>query len=182
MAPRAPQIKTADKALFLDRDGIICKPLPRGEYLVRWDQFVFQDGIRGLVEFAKQKGYRVIVATNQSQVARGLLLEGDLADIHDKMNQELPGLLDRVYYCPHIDEDNCECRKPKPGLLTHAASDFGIDLTKSFFVGDSFKDVNAGTAAGCITVFLHNEYNREEFEKCRPHYAVRRLGEVKAIL
>ena len=175
-------MKTADKALFLDRDGIICKPLPRGEYLVRWDQFVFQDGIRDLAEFAKRKGYRVIIATNQPQVARGLLLEGDLADIHDKMNQGLPGLLDGIYQCPHVDEDNCECRKPKPGLLARAALDLGIDLAKSFFLGDSFKDVNAGTAAGCITIFLHNEYNREEFEKCRPHYVVRNLGEVKAIL
>ena len=98
-----------------------------------------------------------MVITNQSGIARGYFTEETLAQIHEKMKEELAGQgahVDAIYYCPHHPDDNCDCRKPKPGLLLQAARDFNIDLGRSFVVGDTEQDVEAGKASGCKTVFL----------------------------
>lgn len=167
-----------EKALFLDRDGVICKALPRGEYLVRWDEFELIDGIIELLEAAKKKGYKLLVIANQAQIAKGLMEIETLHEVHKKMRNLLRGLLDEIYFCPHKEGDGCECRKPKPGLAHRAIEEFDIDPAQSFFIGDSDKDIQAGKAIGAKTVFVRNEYNAEELKKCDPDFVCNAVAEI----
>lgn len=169
------------KALFLDRDGVICEAMPRGEYLTRWEQFALMPGIAELILDAKKNGYVVLVATNQSQIRRGLMREEELQDIHGRMRKLLPGI-DWVYYCPHIDEDDCDCRKPKSGLFLRAQKEFGVVFENSIMVGDSDRDVRAGQAVGCKAVFVKNTYNAHELARCAPDAVVSEVSEARTLL
>ena len=167
------------KVLFLDRDGVICRAMPRGEYLTSLDQWELMPGIVELLEAARQAGYLAVVVTNQSAVNRGLLKTETLTEIHDYMKNQLRDPFTAIYQCPHVDQDMCECRKPKPGMMLQAAQDLGVNLAESLIVGDSHKDVLAGRAAGVgLTVFLRNEHNEHERERCEPHHTVDDLREV----
>ncbi|MGC9611142.1 MAG: HAD family hydrolase [Minisyncoccia bacterium] len=171
-----------NKALFLDRDGIICEALPRGEYLVDWSEFKLLPGIEDFLAAAKRKEYRLFVITNQGQIAKGLMKVETLNEVHKNMRELLLGMIDEVYYCPHKSGDGCECRKPKPALMFRAIQDFNVDPTRSFFIGDSDKDVNAGEAIGARTIFLKNEHNAEELKKCSPDFVCNTLAEMKEII
>lgn len=170
------------KALFLDRDGVICEALPRSQYLTRWEEFKLMPGIGELIDDAKIKGYLAIVITNQPQISRGMVSEKEIISINGRMNELLDGKLDAVYHCPHRNEDNCDCRKPKPGMLLNAGKDFEIDFSESFFLGDADKDIKAGQAAGCRTIFLNNEHNKEELKNCAPDFVIDSLEEVSKII
>ncbi|MBI4085306.1 MAG: HAD family hydrolase [Candidatus Liptonbacteria bacterium] len=170
------------RALFLDRDGVICEAMPRGQYLTRLEEFKLLPGIIGLIDEAKNKGYFVIVITNQPQISRGMVSEAEVISINDKMNELLGMKLDAIYYCPHRNEDNCDCRKPKPGMFLKAAKDFDIDFSGSFFLGDSDKDVKPGKAIGCKTIFLKNEHNGEELKNCSPDFVIESLKEAEKII
>lgn len=174
-----------NKAVFLDRDGIINKALPRGEYLTELEQFELQDGIAGLIRHFKGLGYLIITITNQAQIAKGMLPLEKLKKIHDHMLEQLTAAnakIDKIYYCPHQNSDNCECRKPNIGLLLKAIDEFSIDPSSSFFIGDSDKDINAGFTIGCKTIFLRNEHNKEELPKCQPDFVVKGLDEILLII
>jgi len=168
------------KALFLDRDGVICKAL--GRYLVGWEEFELAEGIQDLICHAHEKGYVVAVVTNQPQIAKGFLTQEGLHDIHAKMREILGSKIHAIYYCPHRDEDACACRKPKPGMLLQAAQDLDIDLTKSLMVGDSNVDVNAGKTAGCKTVFVKNELNGPRLLLCSPDMVVKDVRELLTLI
>ncbi len=170
------------KALFLDRDGVICEALPRGKYLTSWGQFKLTNYIADLINYAKNKDYLIIVVTNQSQIAKGLINEQEFNSINEKTKEALSGKLDAVYYCPHRNEDNCDCRKPKSGMLLKAGEDFGIDFSQSFFLGDSDKDMGAGRAVGCKTIFLRNEHNAEELKNCTPNFIINSLEKAAEII
>jgi len=146
-----------NKAVFLDRDGVINrKPAPH-DYVKKWSEFEFIPGIEKLIKRVNEKGYLVIVVTNQRGIARGLMAKRDLEEIHRKMKEELKkkgAKIDAIYYCPHDVEDNCNCRKPKPGMILKAAKDFNIDLADSIAIGDSGPDIMAGKAAGCKTMLV----------------------------
>jgi histidinol-phosphate phosphatase family protein len=168
-----------NKALFLDRDGVICEALPRGEYLVSWDQFKLLEGIKEFLAGAKKKGYKIFVITNQGQIAKGLMKIETLHEVHRKMRELLPGMIDEVYYCPHKNGDGCECRKPKPALMLRAIRDFDVDPAQSFFIGDSDKDVKAGEAIGAKTIFLKNKHNVGELKECSPDFVCDTLAEME---
>jgi D-glycero-D-manno-heptose 1,7-bisphosphate phosphatase len=104
----------------------------------------------------KNLGFLLLVVTNQPDVARGTQTLGAIQAIHDAMRQTLP--LDDFLICPHDDRDGCQCRKPAPGMLMEAQQRYGIDLSRSFMVGDRWRDIDAGQAAGCRTVFLDRNY------------------------
>jgi len=123
-----------DKAIFLDRDGVVCKALnPNNDgkngYLINLEEFELLPGIEKLIETAKRKDYKVIVVTNQTQTAKRFLSQEKLHEIHLKMQNSLGNRIDKIYYCPHLQEDDCEHRKPKPGMLNKASRDFDIDLS-----------------------------------------------------
>lgn len=164
---RAKNLKQRQKAVFLDRDGTINKYVG---FLRDIDSFELIDGVSEAIKILNSSGYLVIVVTNQPVIARGELSYNELAEIHNKM-ETLLGLegayLDGIYFCPHHPHKGydgeipelkieCECRKPKPGMLLKAAEDFNIDLSRSWMVGDSENDIAAGIAAGCKTGLIGN--------------------------
>ena len=170
------------KALFLDRDGVVNQAVPLGQYITRWEEIQFQDGIEDLLERAVQRRYLPIVVTNQPQVAKGLLKIDDLIAIHHRMKNHFGNKIETFMLCPHVDEDNCKCRKPKPGLLERAGRAYDISFPQSLMVGDSWRDIQAGQAAGCQTVFLHNQYNKKELGLCKSDYTVTHLREIHDLL
>jgi D-glycero-D-manno-heptose 1,7-bisphosphate phosphatase len=146
-------------AVFLDRDGVLNRVkirdgLPVGPTELT-DFVLVKDAARS-VQRLKVAGYVVIVTTNQPELARGRLTPQVLDAMHSKLQSEVP--VDAIYVCPHDDAQNCTCRKPRPGLLVTAARDYLIDLSRSFMVGDRWRDVDAGKAAGCRTVLIECGY------------------------
>ena len=149
-------------AVFLDRDGVVNKIILRDGLPAsprNLKEFVFNDGIRDAIGRLKEWGYLIIVVTNQPDVARGNITRELLDSISRKIKQEIS--IDDIYACLHDDEDQCSCRKPKPGMLLEAAQKWKIDLAQSFMIGDTWKDVEAGRAAGCKTILLDAPYNQE---------------------
>ena len=153
------------KAIFLDRDGTINKYVG---FLRSIDEFELADGAADAVRGINDSGYLAVVVTNQPVIARGEVSVSQLEEIHCKMETLLGregAYLDAVYYCPHHPDKgfegevaalktDCECRKPKPGMLLQAARDYNIDLSRSWMIGDGWRDMEAGKAAGCKTVFI----------------------------
>lgn len=154
-------------AVFLDRDGVLNratvrngKPYPPASLA----EFELLPGVADAVRALSGAGYRVIVATNQPDVATGTQRREVVEAMHEALRRELP--VDDIRVCWHVEADNCDCRKPKPGLLTAAARDWGIDLERSVMVGDRWRDVGAGRAAGCRTIFVDHGYAEQ-----RPEHA-----------
>lgn len=150
------------KAVFLDRDGVLIKDT---NYPSDPEGIVFLKNAGKAVRLLNRKNYLVIVVTNQSGVARGFFPEINVRKINEKINQKLAkedAHIDAFYYCPHHPDENCQCRKPKTGMLQQAQKDHNIDLKKSFMIGDALKDVECGKNAGCKTILLspkkHPEY------------------------
>ena len=148
-------------AIFLDRDGVINKD---NGYVSQRDDFEFIEGaIEACIEFQK-KGYLLVVITNQSGIARGLFSEDQFNTLTEWMDWSMADRgvdLDGIYYCPHHSEEgqgeykiDCECRKPKPGMLMNAIEDLNIDVEASILIGDKVSDLQAGIAAGVKTNYL----------------------------
>lgn len=141
-------------AVILDRDGVVNVKQPKGHYVTKWDEFIWIPGSIEAIRLLKEKGYRVIIVTNQAGIARGMMTQCDLEDIHRAMQKELAlqgASIDAIYVCPHGWNEGCECRKPNPGMLFNAQRDYHLDLSKTFFIGDDVRDLEAGERAGCIT-------------------------------
>jgi D-glycero-D-manno-heptose 1,7-bisphosphate phosphatase len=131
-------------------------------------------GARDALERLSRSIPFLFVITNQPDVARGAQSRERVEAMNDELARSLP--ISRVYACFHDDADNCECRKPKPGALLAAAEEFGIDLRSSFMVGDRWRDIDAGAAAGCTTIFLDRGYD-ERMPGHAPDLVVRTLDE-----
>ena len=143
-----------NRAVFIDRDGTMAKDVP---YCSRPEDFELFPTTSEAIRLLNQSGFKVIVVTNQSGVARGYFTEGTLAKIHQKMKSELErqgAYVDSIYYCPHRLDDDCDCRKPKPKLALQAAREYNIDLKNSFVVGDLQVDIELGKAVGCQTILI----------------------------
>ena len=145
------------RAVFLDRDGVINRNCPRAhDYIKSPDELELLPGVGEAIRELNEAGFLVIVATNQRGVARGMMTVEDLDAVNGEMESQLRGFgarIDAVYVCPHNDGE-CDCRKPKPGLLLKAIDDFGIDVDGSWMVGDHGTDVEAGRAAGVRTLLI----------------------------
>ena len=143
-----------DKAAFLDRDGVINRKAPDGQYVTCWEEFHFLPGVTEAIAQLNGAGFSVIVVTNQRCVAKGLLTETDLESLHQRMADHLASAgakIDAIYCCPHELEPTCSCRKPAPGMLFDAARSRDLDLASSWMIGDSVADIQAGKSAGCRT-------------------------------
>lgn len=140
-------------AIFIDRDGVI--NYNRNDYVKSWDDFKFIPGTKKAIKRINETDRLLILITNQSPIGRGIFTKVTLDNIHFKMLNELGKAgahIDAIYFCPHKPDDGCDCRKPKPGLILRAASDYNIDLKKSWMIGDSDSDLMAGRDAGCKTL------------------------------
>jgi D-glycero-D-manno-heptose 1,7-bisphosphate phosphatase len=158
------QAPVMTRAAFLDRDGVINKKAPDDHYVIRWEDFHFLPGVVEGIAQLNRAGLRVIVVTNQRCVAKGLLTEAELINLHQRMTEHLAragATIDAIYYCPHGHEACCNCRKPAPGMLLEAARFHGIDLAASWMIGDSNSDIQAGKSAGCRTARLSGKQRVE---------------------
>jgi D-glycero-D-manno-heptose 1,7-bisphosphate phosphatase len=149
------------RAVFLDRDGTL--NIDRG-YIVEPSEIELYPNAGAVLQMLNSKGYLVIIISNQSAIGRGLMTEKQF----EKVNQAIWDLLrqsnayyDALYYCPHIPNDKCECRKPKPGLIFQAALDFNSDLSASYVIGDKLSDIEAGQCAGCKTILIRTGFGKE---------------------
>ena len=150
--------------IFLDRDGVINEN--RSDYVKSWSEYRFLPGSLEAIAKLTQAGHRIIVCTNQAAIAKGLISFGTIEDIHDRMLAEIQrtgGAIERVYYCPHGKDENCDCRKPRPGLLLQASRELGLDLSDAVLVGDSISDMCAGLAAGVHTILVLTGLGIEQF-------------------
>jgi D-glycero-D-manno-heptose 1,7-bisphosphate phosphatase len=164
------------RAVFLDRDGVLNDAPVRGgrPYSPRTvADFKILPGVPEALAKLKKAGFLLVVATNQPDVGRGDMAGSELEAMHDAMMAALP--IDQIKVCPHDDRDSCLCRKPKPGMLTTAAEEKGIDLSKSYMVGDRWRDVDCGTAAGVTSIFIQRRY--EEQQPTAQAYTARDLVE-----
>lgn len=155
-------------AVFLDRDGTLNV---EKNYLYRAEDFEFIPGALEAVSMLNRAGFLVVVLTNQSGIARGFYSEADLHQLHrhvDTMLVAAGARVDAWYYCPHHPEGRepyqqaCDCRKPLPGMLLQAAAEHGIDLSRSWMIGDKAVDVEAGFAAGCRPLLVLTGYGSFE--------------------
>jgi D-glycero-D-manno-heptose 1,7-bisphosphate phosphatase len=147
------------RAAFLDRDGVINRKPPEGQYVIRWEEMQILPGVAEAIILLIRAGFCVIVVSNQRCVGKGLLTVRELDLIHLRMCQELAtagAVITEVYYCPHETQPPCSCRKPAPGMLLAAARAHEIDLTASWMIGDSEIDVEAGRNAACRTARILN--------------------------
>jgi D-glycero-D-manno-heptose 1,7-bisphosphate phosphatase len=144
------------RAVFIDRDGVINRKFPEGQYVTSWEQMELLPGVPAALRELRRAGFVIVVATNQSAVGRQKLTAEGLEAIHRRMLAELAreGAIIDAVYCPHDGSFMCECRKPRPGMLLLAAKEHAIDLSRSWMVGDAPSDIQAGQAAGCRTVWL----------------------------
>lgn len=153
------------KTVFLDRDGVINRRRPEGDYVKCWEEFEFLPQAPEALRLLKEAGLRLIIVTNQRGIARGLMTNSDLEEIHRHMLAELTRLrasVDAIYYCPH-EEGTCECRKPRDGLFRQARRDFpDIDFASSAVIGDSLTDMEVGAQLGCWTVLIADGETKEK--------------------
>jgi D-glycero-D-manno-heptose 1,7-bisphosphate phosphatase len=148
------------RAVFLDRDGVLVETDVRdgAAYAVTTlDEFRVAPDAAAQVARLRAAGLICIVFTNQPEVARGTIAPDVIAAMHDRLRASVP--VDDVYVCPHDDADACACRKPRPGMLQDAAARWELSLVDSFVIGDRWRDIDAGRAAGCYTVLLEREYS-----------------------
>lgn len=152
--------------IILDRDGVI--NFDSLEYIKSPDEWIPIPGSLEAVALLNRAGFKVIVATNQSGVARGYYDIETLDAIHEKMMRELAsvgGYVEEIFFCPHHPEEACACRKPKPGMLEAIQKKFGITLTDTYYIGDSLADVGAARAVGCKLLLVMTGNGRTTLER-----------------
>jgi D-glycero-D-manno-heptose 1,7-bisphosphate phosphatase len=159
-----PKAELNRHAVFLDRDGTVADEVGYVNHIERFNVFPFA---AAAIRRLNEAQVPVIVVTNQSGVARGFFPETLIGEIHDKMKQQLAAAgahVDGVYYCPHIREHNCRCRKPFPGMLEDAARDHGLELAGSTLVSDRYDDISMAHDVGCRSILVLTGYGRGEYE------------------
>jgi transaldolase len=169
------------QAIFLDRDGVINraivrdgKPYPPAGL----DELEILQDVPLALRKLKEAGYRLIVVTNQPDVARGKQSKSVVEQIHKKLFDVLP--IDDILVCYHDDSDQCDCRKPAPGLLFRAAKQYDIDLNSSFMIGDRWRDIQAGQSAGCTTIWIDCHY--DEPHQVQPHWQVASFADAAKVI
>jgi D-glycero-D-manno-heptose 1,7-bisphosphate phosphatase len=169
------------RAVFLDRDGVLNRAVRRDGRPYppeRLEDLEILPGVAEALRSLKASGFRLVVVTNQPDVGKGMQRREVVEAIHERLRSLLP--LDDIKVCYHVDEDACPCRKPRPGMLLAAAQDWRVDLARSFMVGDRWRDVAAGRAAGCTTIFIQEHYDEKAPDD--PDVTVGSLLEASAII
>lgn len=144
-----------NKAIFLDRDGVINKTIfrdgkPRAPYIM--EDFALFEGVIEAIALFKDAGFKTIIVTNQPDVSRGWVSRESVEMINSKIQELLE--VDSIQVCYHDKKDNCQCRKPKPGMILQGGNEFNIDLSASYMIGDRYSDVEAGHRAGCKSILV----------------------------
>lgn len=146
------------KAAFIDRDGTLIEEV---DFLSRVEDLRIFPFTSEALTLLRESGYRIFVVTNQSGIGRGLYTEDDMHSIHREMDTQLPGLIDAYYFCPHLPNDGCLCRKPNIGMLEAASNGSIIDTSSSWMIGDKMLDINTGINAGIRSALVRTGYGNE---------------------
>ncbi|CAN5125739.1 D-glycero-beta-D-manno-heptose 1,7-bisphosphate 7-phosphatase [soil metagenome] len=156
-------------AVFLDRDGTLIEEV---NYLSRVKDLKLFPYTAKAIRLLKDHGFLVIVVTNQSGIGRGEFEETAMHSIHDQIQVELSGAIDGFYFCPHLPDAGCKCRKPGTGMIDEACGDFEVEISKSWLVGDKEIDVGAGQNAQMSTILVRTGYGNEHANslRVRPEY------------
>lgn len=174
------------RAVFLDRDGVI--NADRDDYVKNTAELAIYPFAPGAIRALNDDGWLVVVVSNQQGTAKGIISEADLSGIEREIVRQVESAGAKIagfYYCRHLATDNCDCRKPQPGLLLQAAREHGINLKQSVMVGDSERDIIAGKAAGCKTVLvLTGKLTRGDIEhlSSKPDLIADSLAEASALI
>ncbi len=170
-----------NKVIILDRDGTI---VVDRHYLSDPDALEFEPGAAAGLLRMSDMGFRLVVITNQSGIARGFFSHARLDEIHGRLKQMLGAAgvrLDGIYYCPHAPDDECDCRKPKLGLMRQASLDLEFDMSESIVIGDKDSDIEFGDRAGALTMLIGRRGSRSA-SAIAPAYVVENLSEAADIL
>lgn len=181
------------KAVFLDRDGVINEYPGEGKYLTNWENFRFLPGVKQALKKLSDNGFEFFIISNQAGVSKGIFSQEELDRITKNMVCELQKeniVLSGVYYCTHEQEDNCCCRKPKTGMIDSAVQQFkrknnDLNLSKSFFVGDTIRDIETGKSAGLKTILVYSGKEKLENKNTwltHPDYTAIDLREAAQII
>jgi len=190
---------STNKAVFLDKDGVLNIDIGISKEISETKLFEHSGGV---ISYLREKGYKIIVVTNQPIVARGIVSENELKIFLSEFEKLLKSqnenaLIDKIYYCPHHPNANileyrinCDCRKPKAGMLLKAADEFKINLNESFMVGDRVSDIIAGKNAGCKTVFCKTGKHLEKMIETdikynldiKADFEITEIGDLKKLL
>lgn len=169
-----------NKAVFFDRDGVI--NIDKG-YVHKWEDFTYIQDVLELIKHCKEKDYKLFVTTNQSGIFRGYYTKEDFLSLMDIMqndlNMHLGVCFDEILFCPHAPNSNCECRKPKAGMLLKAISKYDINAKKSFIIGDKESDIEAGLNAGVKTILFNQDSSNNT---SKAHHIVESLLQIKEII
>ncbi len=176
------EAKQVAKAVFLDRDGVLNEN--KNGYIYKWEDITIKPHVVPALKAFKKAGYKLIIITNQSGIARGFYTEKQMHQLHKKMLRyfsENKITIDAVYYCPHGPNDTCQCRKPNIGMLVQAAQEQNLNLSKSWFIGDSDTDVTAGRMANVKTIYIGSKkmYTKEAM---LPNFFVTSMREAQTII
>lgn len=156
----------ANNLVILDRDGVINED--SDAYVKSASEWIPIPGsVEAIAELSKA-GFTLIVATNQSGLARGYFSEAELTAMHAKMLalvEQAGGKIEGIYHCPHGPDDQCDCRKPKPGMLQQIAADLSLDIAGSYIIGDSKRDLQAGIAMGCHPILVKTGKGQRTLEQ-----------------
>jgi len=167
------------KVVFLDRDGVINRDSP--DYIKNWSEFEFLPVAVKALKRLTDNGFTTILITNQSAINRGLTTLDALENIHQMLKltvESVGGQIQDIFFCPHRPDENCLCRKPKPGLIWQASKKYGIDLSQAIMIGDNVKDIECAHNAGCGRAILVRTGSGIQAEKqmasmlLRPDYSV----------
>ena len=148
------------KTVFVDRDGVINQE--RSDYVKSISELEIYPNVAKNIKLLKDPGFLVVVITNQSAVNRGIITHEMINQIHNSIQDHLKKygtFLDGFYYCPHVPDENCNCRKPKPGLLQQAILELNIDLNSSWMIGDSDSDIEAADSIGCKAIKISDNFS-----------------------
>lgn len=177
-------MKDRNKAIFFDRDGVINEVVFRGSNKPsspwKFEEFKLVSGIEMPLRELSLMGYYLFIVSNQPDISRGYIESGTTEKINDELRRLFP--IHDIIICPHDDCHKCECRKPKPGMLLDLAGKWNVNLAESFLIGDNWKDIEAGRAAGCIAILIDTAYNQSvetDFRRKNLEYSVSLIKEIQ---
>ncbi|MBU0457235.1 MAG: HAD-IIIA family hydrolase [Nanoarchaeota archaeon] len=172
-----------NKAFFIDKDGTLVDN-SKYPYEIPSDNLLTSDVIEGLF-YLKEKGYKLLIISNQSWIAKGRMTYNQVTEIFEKLLKKLNILgikIDGYYFCPHKSSDNCNCRKPKTGLVMQAVKEHSLNLQESFFVGDMEDDILTGKNSKIKTILVKTGCGKDYFSKISPDYTIKNINEIRKIV
>ena len=162
------QYLSGQKYIFLDRDGVTNERPPKAEYVCRPEDFKWLDGAKEAIKKLNDAGYFIIMISNQAGIARGVMTDEDFNDVQEKMASDLKEIgahIDAVYYCPHGWDSDCDCRKPKPGMLYKAQKEYSINLPECVMIGDDIRDIMTANNANMKGILVTDDYSLKDAVK-----------------